>query len=69
MGEMVVIGQLWRHDDEDGRIFLSGKLGHAKLLVLPNENKKTDENPDFIVYVASEKRQSASAPLPVVAIN
>ena len=73
MGGMVVIGELWRHDDEEGKIYLTGKMGAAKLLVFPNRHKKYEMDPDYHVYVASEKRQeqgdTASAPLPGVAIN
>ncbi len=57
----------------DGKIYLTGKMGDAKLLVFPNRAKKSDNDPDYIVYVAAEKRReqgdAASAPAPGMAIN
>lgn len=52
MSEMVKLGALWVKEGNKGK-FLTGKFGDAQLLVFPNEHKKQDNHPDYIVYVGS----------------
>lgn len=55
---------LWKNTNKQGQTFLSGSLGLAKLLVLPNGFKKNDKDPDYLaVLVTPEKKAQTDAPL------
>lgn len=51
--ELVKLAALWTQEDKNGKFYLSGKLGDAKVYVLPNNFKKEggSTQPDFFVYV------------------
>jgi uncharacterized protein (DUF736 family) len=56
MSELVKIGALWQNQKRDGTHFLSGKMGDATLLILPNREKQEgDKLPDFSVFVTTPK--------------
>lgn len=56
-GELVPIGGLWANEDREGRTFLSGYLGDARLLVFKNKFKKQgDKQPDYRAYVARKPK-------------
>ena len=50
MSKVRVCG-LWANE-KDGKTYLSGSIGNAKLLVFPNGYKDKDNQPDYILYVA-----------------
>lgn len=52
---LVQIGGLWRNKTDDGKTYLAGYLGNARLLVFPNGFKKEPRHPDWILYVAPNK--------------
>lgn len=53
---------LWKNRDKNGKTYLSGNLGLARLLVLPNDFKKGDKDPDYtVLLVPSEKRTGPPA--------
>lgn len=55
---------LWKNTDKEGRTFLSGSLGLAKLLVLPNGFKKDEKDPDYIaMLVTPEKKARPASPV------
>ena len=48
---------LWKNKDKNGKTYLSGSLGLARLLVLPNDFKKKDADPDYtVLLVPAEKK-------------
>lgn len=51
---------LWKQKDKQGRTYLSGSLGSARLLVMPNDYKKTEKEPDYVVYVVPAEKKEAS---------
>lgn len=55
---------LWKHTSKDGKLFLSGAIGAAKVLVLQNEFKKEPGDPDFNLFLAprEEKRPLRTPP-------
>ena len=56
-GELVPIGGLWTNADRDGKTYLSGYLGDARLLVFKNKFKKPGEKqPDYRMYVARKAK-------------
>ena len=51
---MVELGGLWWSRTRDGRAYLSGRLGEARLVILPNRGKvEGDRRPDFRMFVVS----------------
>ena len=54
---MIPISGLWKSTDKKGNEYFSGYLGSAKLLVFKNTFKKEDKHPDFVIYVAENKKQ------------
>lgn len=56
-GELVLIGGLWAHEDREGKTFLSGNFGIARLFVFKNKFKKPGEkHPDYRIYVARKPK-------------
>ena len=56
---MVNLGALWKQKTKDGQMYLSGKLGEAKLLVFVNDKKGNEKAPDFRVCVDTPKKPDA----------
>ena len=53
---------LWKNRDKAGKVYLSGSLGLARLLVLPNDFKRTEKDPDYnVLLVPAEKRTGPPA--------
>jgi uncharacterized protein (DUF736 family) len=65
MSEMIEIAGLWKNKSKDGKVYLSGYFGNAKVLVFPNSHKQEGEkSPDYRMYVApkAEKPKEAVPP-------
>ena len=64
MADMIKLGGMWKNKTKDGKTYLSGYLGDAKLLVFPNSFKLPDneadaKKPDYILYVAAKEKKEA----------
>lgn len=57
MTDLVKIGALWVGADKKGNPQLTGKMGDARLLVLKNNFKERDNQPDYVVYVTKNERR------------
>jgi len=50
---------LWKNTGKDGKTYLSGSLGGARVLVFPNEFKRGEKDPDFnLVVTPREEKES-----------
>ena len=49
---LVKIGALWTKPKS-----MQGKMGDARLVVMPNSYKQSDNHPDYIVYVCKPKKK------------
>lgn len=58
---MIKIGALW-NPHEGSKAHLSGKFGDAQVLVIKNGFKKAENQPDYIIYVASPRKKPESKP-------
>lgn len=60
---LVKIGALWRRE-KDGKVYLTGKMGEANLLIYPNQFKKSpeDKSPDYQVFVSTPLKQNPDRP-------
>ena len=56
----VRIGGLWKHQKQNGDMFLSGRLGLAVVFVFKQEKKKTND-PDYALFVAPDTAPSERA--------
>ena len=52
MSEMIEIGGLWKNKSKAGVVYLTGYMGKARVLIFPNGYKKSDNHPDYIMYIA-----------------
>ena len=54
---MVKITGLWQNEDKKGNKYLSGSMGSAKVLIFKNNYKEQDKHPDYIMYLAPQKKK------------
>ena len=51
-GAMVRLSGLWRSETRNGQPMLSGSLGGARLVVLPNDRRRSDKDPSHHLFLA-----------------
>jgi hypothetical protein len=56
---MLKAASLWSKTSVKGGWYLTGRLGGVKVLVIENRDRKTDDDPSYILYFveAQERRQ------------
>jgi len=60
---MIKLGGLWRTEGKDGSVFFSGKLGYGtRLLLFKNQHKRSDKDPDLVIYLAKSEEKKREAP-------
>ena len=57
MSDLIAIGALWP-GKKDG--VLTGKMGEARLVVLPNDRRQNDSQPSHRVFVASAQDKQSN---------
>ena len=64
MEQGIKLTGLWKNKGRDGKTFLSGRLnGSSSLIVFPNNFKKGEKDPDYIVYLKpNEEKREAPKP-------
>lgn len=57
---------LWKSKDKKGKTYLSGSLsGITRLMVFPNDHKRTEKDPDYFAYIVQrEKKAATTEPTP-----
>ena len=53
---------LWKNVNKNGKTFLSGSMGGVKVLVFPNDYKKTEMDPDYNLFFAPKEEKKADVP-------
>ena len=48
---------LWKNKTKDGKTYLSGSLGLSRLLVLPNDYKRNEKDPDYNVLLCPKENK------------
>ena len=62
MSKIIGITGLWKQTDANGRVYLAGSLGFAKILIFRNEKKENERQPDYRFCIAeSEKKEQEPA--------
>jgi len=60
---LIQLTGLWLNEGKRGK-FMSGSLGAARILVFRNTHKTDPKHPDYLVYIAPKKRESATDQAP-----
>jgi aryl-phospho-beta-D-glucosidase BglC (GH1 family) len=60
-GGMVRLGGLWKNQTKDGKTYLAGTFGGARVLIFPNGFKEKDTDPDFILNLAQNQPKEDKA--------
>jgi hypothetical protein len=48
---------LWKNKAQDGKSYLAGSLGSARVLISPNGFRAKDTDPDYIVYLVPNRKK------------
>jgi hypothetical protein len=59
--EGVKLTGLWKNKTKDGKTYLSGTLGGARVMVFPNDFKRKETDPDYNVVLSPAKEKTAPA--------
>lgn len=54
---MLQLTGLWENTTKDGRKYLSGRLGNAKVMVFANTKKTDPKQPDYTLHLAEYERR------------
>lgn len=57
MSELIQLGRLWKRESKTGKVYYSGFLGDANILIMPND-RQTDEagkNHDMVLMIGARK--------------
>jgi hypothetical protein len=50
---------LWKQESKDGESYLAGKISPSmRLMIFPNQFKKTDADPDYVAYMTPAADQA-----------
>lgn len=53
---------LWKNTGKNGKSYLSGKIGTARLLIFPNDFKRGEKDPDYQAFICPvDKKESRPA--------
>lgn len=53
--KMIQISGLWLNETKDGKKYMSGYMGEAKILIFRNEYKESENQPDYRMYIAPKR--------------
>ena len=54
---MIPLTGLWKNTTKDGKTYMSGNLGGAKVMIFANSYKTEDKHPDYQLYIAENKKK------------
>jgi len=59
---MIKLCGLWKTEGKEGEVFFSGKLSYSsRILVFKNKYKRSEKDPDLIIYLAEHKPKEKAA--------
>lgn len=62
--DKIALTGLWKNTSKQGKTYLSGKFGMAKVMIFANENKKGEKSPDYMMYLVPEQPRQGGAAAP-----
>jgi hypothetical protein len=60
MSDLTYVTGLWENKTKKNATYLSGSLGFARLVILPNEKKERSNQPDYNLFVAPKQENRNS---------
>ncbi len=51
---------LWKNKSSKGKPYMAGNIGLARVLVLPNNYKEKDTDPDYNLYIVPRENSDKS---------
>jgi hypothetical protein len=62
VSDLTTLCGLWKNKDRNGKPYLSGTLGNARVLVFPNPEKRDQKSPDYRLCIGPRADQERPAP-------
>lgn len=59
--DKIPVGGMWLNESQGGKKYMSGNFGGFKILLFKNENKTSDNQPDYNMYFAVNQRRDREA--------
>ena len=61
--DFISLGGMWLKKNAQGEYFMVGNLGfNGKILMFKNKNKKSDNSPDYFLYLAPAQDKGKDKP-------
>jgi hypothetical protein len=54
---MIKLTGLWENTTKQGETYFRGNLGLGQVLIFKNKYKKTDKDPDYVMYLAEKDKK------------
>ena len=58
---MIKLTALWLKRSKDDESYMSGNVGDANIIIMRNKYKKSDNHPDYIVYITEPQKKDGTA--------
>lgn len=63
--DKIPVGGMWLNESRGGKKYMSGNFGGFKILLFKNENKTSENQPDYNMYFAvNQRRDREASPAP-----
>jgi hypothetical protein len=56
-GQLIRLGGLWLNQGRNGQKYMAGSFGQARILVLKNDRKRGDSDPDYVMMLAPGQKK------------
>jgi hypothetical protein len=67
MSDLIRLTGLWKNQTKAGDTMLSGSMSPtSKLIILPNNRKQKDSEPDYIAFMAPHEKQEQKPEKPQI---
>jgi hypothetical protein len=53
---------LWKNTSKQGKSYLAGNVGLSRILVLTNDYKEKDTDPDYVVWIVPKNGKEEDIP-------
>ena len=61
MSSLLKLTALWKGEAKDGRTYLAGNLGDARIFVMSNKYAKSERDPSHFVFLAQQDKRRGKA--------
>lgn len=57
MSDLVRLTGLWVNESKDGKKYMAGNLGMARVMVFKNDHKEKDSDPDYVLLLGAKENR------------